>query len=102
MEQLNPSGVVSEPRPAASVILVRGGGEALEVLLVQRTHEARFMAGAWVFPGGAVDEGEDAHDAAIRELHEEAGVAVADRDALVAFSRWITPPQVKRRFDTFF
>jgi 8-oxo-dGTP pyrophosphatase MutT (NUDIX family) len=102
MEQLNPSGVVSEPRPAASVILVRGGGEALEVLLVQRTHEARFMAGAWVFPGGAVDEGEDARDAAIRELHEEAGVAVADRDALVAFSRWITPPQVKRRFDTFF
>jgi 8-oxo-dGTP pyrophosphatase MutT (NUDIX family) len=102
MEQLNTSGAVSEPRPAASVILVRGGGDALEVLLVQRTHEARFMAGAWVFPGGAVDRGEDERAAAMRELHEEAGVTVGDAEALVAFSRWITPPQVKRRFDTYF
>ncbi|UGS38168.1 NUDIX hydrolase [Capillimicrobium parvum] len=102
MEQLNTSGAVSEPRPAASVILVRGGGESLEVLLVQRTSEARFMAGAWVFPGGAVDPGEDERAAAMRELQEEAGVTLGDPGALVAFSRWITPPQVKRRFDTYF
>jgi 8-oxo-dGTP pyrophosphatase MutT (NUDIX family) len=102
MEELNTSGAVSEPRPAASVILVRGDGASLEVLLVQRTHEARFMAGAWVFPGGAVDRGEDARAAAARELREEAGVAVADAAALVPFSRWITPSQVKRRFDTLF
>jgi 8-oxo-dGTP pyrophosphatase MutT (NUDIX family) len=102
MEQLNTSGAVSEPRPAASVILVRGGGESLEILLVQRTHEARFMAGAWVFPGGAVDEGEDARAAAVRELREEAGVTITDLGSLVAFSRWITPAQVKRRFDTSF
>lgn len=102
MEELNTSGAVSEPRPAASVILVRGGGESLEVLLVQRTPKARFMAGAWVFPGGAVDRGEDARTAALRELQEEAAVTVTDRDALVAYSRWITPPQVKRRFDTHF
>lgn len=102
MEPLNTSGVVSEPRLAASVIVVRGEGIALEVLLVQRTHQARFMAGAWVFPGGAVDRGEDERAAALRELREEAAVTVPDRDALVAFSRWITPREVQRRFDTFF
>ena len=58
-------GEPTKPRQAATVIVLRGGGERLEVLLVQRTHEARFMGGAWVFPGGAVDahegEGDEAH-----------------------------------------
>ena len=42
------------------MILLRGGADALEVLLVRRTPKARFMGGVWVFPGGAVDttEGE--------------------------------------------
>ena len=53
-EELNP-GRVTEPRQAATVILLRGGAERLEVLLVRRNPEARFMGGAWVFPGGAVD-----------------------------------------------
>ena len=53
-EELNP-GEETVPRPAATVILLRGGGDALEVLLVQRNPESRFMGGAWVFPGGAVD-----------------------------------------------
>ncbi|HEU4656945.1 MAG TPA: NUDIX hydrolase [Capillimicrobium sp.] len=102
MEELNTSGTVSVPRPAASVILVRGGDEALEVLLVQRTPKARFMGGVWVFPGGAVDAGEDERAAALRELREEAAVEVGDAGRLVPFSRWITPAEVKVRFDTFF
>lgn len=102
MEELNTSGSVSVPRPAASVILVRGGTEALEVLLVQRTPKARFMGGVWVFPGGAVDAGEDEREAALRELREEAAVDVAEADALVPFSRWITPAEISVRFDTFF
>jgi 8-oxo-dGTP pyrophosphatase MutT (NUDIX family) len=98
------------PRPAATVILLRGGGKhserGLEVLLVQRNPEARFMPGVWVFPGGAVDptdgEGEDAHRAAaVRELAEEAGIEVP-ADGLVAYSRWITPRVVPIRFDTRF
>ncbi|MGH2883827.1 MAG: MBL fold metallo-hydrolase, partial [Solirubrobacteraceae bacterium] len=43
------------PRPAGTVIVLRGGASALEVLLVQRNPQARFMGGAWVFQGGAVD-----------------------------------------------
>jgi 8-oxo-dGTP pyrophosphatase MutT (NUDIX family) len=65
------------------------------------------MGGVWVFPGGAVDtddgEGDVAHRlAAVRELQEEASVTLDDPGALVKFSRWITPAQVKTRFDTHF
>lgn len=105
-EEYNP-GPVAEPRQAATVILLRGEHERLEVLLVQRTPKARFMGGVWVFPGGAVDahegDGDGAHRAAaIRELREEAAIALEHPDALVKFSRWITPAQVKIRFDTHF
>jgi 8-oxo-dGTP pyrophosphatase MutT (NUDIX family) len=78
------------------------------VLLVQRTSEASFMPGVWVFPGGTVDPGdagdqEAAHRAcAVRELHEEAGIALADHAELIAWSRWITPELVPVRFDTRF
>jgi 8-oxo-dGTP pyrophosphatase MutT (NUDIX family) len=106
-EELNTSGTVAEPRQAATVIVLRGGDEALEVLLVQRTPAARFMGGVWVFPGGAVDsaegEGDAAHRlAAVRELQEEAAITVEDPARLVRFSRWITPAQVAIRFDTHF
>jgi 8-oxo-dGTP pyrophosphatase MutT (NUDIX family) len=105
-EALN-DGAVTLPREAATVIVLRGGAEALEVLLVQRNPEARFMGGAWVFPGGAVDavegQGDGAHRAAaVRELAEEAAIEGVDPEALVKFSRWITPPEVKVRFDTHF
>src|ERR1019366_6554924 len=92
------------PRQAATVILLRGGAEELEVLLVRRTPKARFMGGVWVFPGGAVDgAGDEAHRAAaIRELSEEAAIALDDPTALVKFSRWITPAEVQIRFDTHF
>jgi 8-oxo-dGTP pyrophosphatase MutT (NUDIX family) len=105
-EKLNP-GEETVPRQAASVILLRGGAESLELLLVRRTPKARFMGGVWVFPGGAVDaaegEGDAAHRvAAVRELREEAGVALADPAGLVKFSRWITPAEVVVRFDTHF
>ncbi len=94
-------------RQAASIILLRGGDQTLELLLVQRTPKARFMGGVWVFPGGAVDahegEGDQAHRvAAVRELEEEAAVSGIAPHELVKFSQWITPEQVKIRFDTHF
>lgn len=100
-------GAPSEPRDAATVILLRGGATALEVLLVKRNPAQRFMGGAWVFPGGAVDAGEGADDsghrlAAVREVFEEVSVVLPDPAQLVAFSRWITPAQIPIRFDTRF
>ncbi len=106
-EELNRSDTVALPRQAASVVLLRGGSQSLELLLVRRTPQARFMGGFWVFPGGAVDahegEGDEAHRlAAVRELAEEAAVDGIEPAELVKFSRWITPAVVKIRFDTHF
>jgi 8-oxo-dGTP pyrophosphatase MutT (NUDIX family) len=109
----------TEPRQAASIIVVRGGDRSLEVLLLRRNPAARFMAGAWVFPGGALDEcdiaegereerasrlaGETAlRNAGVREAQEEAGLTLPDPAALIPFSRWITPPESTIRFDTHF
>jgi 8-oxo-dGTP pyrophosphatase MutT (NUDIX family) len=101
------SGPPVRPRVAATVIVLRGGDRGLEVLLVRRNPASRFMGGVWVFPGGAVDpadgEGEEGvRWAALRELAEEAGVRAEGPDQLVPFSRWITPPEVSIRFDTWF
>jgi 8-oxo-dGTP pyrophosphatase MutT (NUDIX family) len=105
-EQYN-RGPATTPRQAASVILLRGGSDRLEVLLVKRNPATRFMGGAWVFPGGALDAGDEGGDAphraaAVRELSEEAAVEGVDPATLVPFSRWITPEEVKIRFDTRF
>jgi 8-oxo-dGTP pyrophosphatase MutT (NUDIX family) len=105
-EEIN-TGPETVPRLAATVILLRGGGDGLEVLLARRNPQARFMGGAWVFPGGAVStedgDGEPGRKAAaIRELSEEVEVGLDDPDALIAFSRWITPAVVKIRYDTWF
>jgi 8-oxo-dGTP pyrophosphatase MutT (NUDIX family) len=99
------------PRPAASVVLLRRGGKhadrALEVLLLKRAERAKFMPSVWVFPGGAVDDGDGQDEArykacAKRELEEEAGIALPENEELVLFSRWITPEVVSRRFDAWF
>jgi len=90
-------------RPAATLVLVRDTAEGLEVLLLQRTWDAVFMPGYFVFPGGRVEENEthgqdhiigpgdaeisqtmsvdeggaDYMLAAVRECFEESGVLVA-------------------------
>src|SRR5436305_1258444 len=100
-EELN-AGTETPARPAASVIVLRDSASGPEVLLVQRTPKARFMGGAWVFPGGAVDEGETPEQTARRELKEEAGISLPPDAPLAPFSRWITPAGLKTRFDTWF
>src|SRR5436853_6709649 len=78
-----------EPRPAATVIAARDTGDGVEVLVLKRSSESRFLPGYVVFPGGAVDPGDadlavrwfgDAEEAtracAIRELAEETGLAL--------------------------
>jgi 8-oxo-dGTP pyrophosphatase MutT (NUDIX family) len=104
-------GTPSQPRPAASVVLLRRGGKhgdrELEVLLLKRSGEAKFMPNVWVFPGGAVDpadgEGEAGYRAcAVRELAEEAAIEMGAAEELVLFSRWITPEVISTRFDAWF
>src|SRR5262245_39119659 len=101
----------SDPRPAATVVVLRDSGAGPEVFMVRSHEGTAFMGGAHVFPGGRVDAGDhqggdewcdgighaeaqlrqmpraDAvayHVAAARELFEEAGVLLA-RDAAGGF-----------------
>ena len=103
--------IVANPRPAATVVVLRDSSAGPEVFLVRRHEDTAFMGGAHVFPGGRVDAadrdgnsewcdgiphaeaqlnalpGAEAvayHVAAARELFEEAGVLLA-RDASGAF-----------------
>lgn len=56
------------PVPAVGVVCLRGD----EVLLVRRGKPPRL--GEWSLPGGRIEPGERAADAALRELKEETGV----------------------------
>ncbi len=103
-------------RDAATVVLVRNGEFGIEVFMLRRSLQSKFVGGAYVFPGGAVDPSDHPPDiehlcyglndeqaskrlgiaagglaywvAAVRESFEEAGVllAVDDSDRLVSFS----------------
>jgi 8-oxo-dGTP pyrophosphatase MutT (NUDIX family) len=108
-----PTDAPPEPRPSATVVLLRdggGGAAGLEFLLLQRASRGG-KPGAWVFPGGKVEPAdvisnqpgsrESALRAAVRETREEAGLDL-DASRLVAISRWITPEISPQRFDTWF
>ena len=97
-------------RPAATAVLLRDSAIGIEVLLLRRNAKLAFAGGAWVFPGGAIDqvemddystEQEAARIATTREINEECGLTVAVDD-LVHFCNWTTPIGEKRRFSTWF
>jgi len=81
-----------EPKPAATIILLRDGDAGLEVLVLRKASGKHFAAGAMVFPGGKVadedaafatargaenDKFEVLKIAAVREMHEECGIMLA-------------------------
>jgi predicted NUDIX family NTP pyrophosphohydrolase len=62
-------------KTSAGILLHRGDGESLEVLLVHPGGPfwAKKDEGAWSIPKGEVDEGEEPLACALRELEEELG-----------------------------
>ncbi len=54
--QLNTDAPMSPPRDAATVVLLRDGAEGLEVFLVKRHGLSDVLGGAYVFPGGKLDD----------------------------------------------
>jgi ADP-ribose pyrophosphatase YjhB (NUDIX family) len=70
------------PRPVAGTLPVRADGK---VLLTRRAIEPR--VGSWVFPGGFMDLGETAEEAAARETLEEARLEVRNLSLLGVYTR---------------
>ncbi|MBS0241566.1 MAG: CoA pyrophosphatase [Proteobacteria bacterium] len=60
-------------RRAGVAIVVAGEADGREasILITKRPDSLRRHAGQWALPGGRLDEGETAEQAAMRELHEE-------------------------------
>lgn len=106
----DPPTMPATPRPAATIVLLRDDAtDGMQLLLMRRNRNAGFVPGAWVFPGGRVDnedggaasvagmDGLDAESAArrldhhgeppaigfylaaLREAFEETGILVARR-----------------------
>ncbi|MDB5797255.1 MAG: fold metallo-hydrolase [Paucimonas sp.] len=64
------------PRPAATLIIVRDGSDGPEVFLMQRTLQASFLAGVYVFPGGAVDRADHDRNDKLHDLDDAAASAL--------------------------
>ena len=68
-------------RDASTVMLVRDGADGLEVFMLRRSLNSDFVGGAYVFPGGAVDDA-DRH-ADLGDIH----AVTADQGAFTAVYR---------------
>ncbi len=83
-----------EPRPAASVLLLRPGStRPIEVFLIRRARNMRFLGGYYAFPGGKVDLDDRSHEALARTCGlslEAAAVAIGDpTDEVPALAYWL-------------
>jgi 8-oxo-dGTP pyrophosphatase MutT (NUDIX family) len=97
---------------AATVVLARDADAGPEVLLIERPDRGSF-AGAWVFPGGKVEDADAAglpsppaeqdvaRVAGVRETWEETSLVIDAAD-LVLLSRWDPPAGVPLRIRTWF
>ena len=102
---------LTQPLPAATILMLRDGPTGLETFMVVRHHQIDFASGALVFPGGKIDSGDyevreycygvDAFNdvtlgmmaGAIREAFEECGVLLAREagaSALISRERLIS------------
>jgi 8-oxo-dGTP pyrophosphatase MutT (NUDIX family) len=70
------------PTPASTVVMLRpSDGVPFEVFMVKRHSTSRFMANAYVYPGGRLDD-EDSDEMLLRHCHGVLGEEAAERFAL--------------------
>jgi 8-oxo-dGTP pyrophosphatase MutT (NUDIX family) len=86
-----------EPRPAASILLVREAAprspEPLEVYMIRRNRDMKFLGGYYAFPGGRVDPA----DGSAASLARCRGVGAAEAETILqgpegapALAFWVT------------
>jgi 8-oxo-dGTP pyrophosphatase MutT (NUDIX family) len=72
----------SRGHAAVAVALVADASDRPCFVLTRRSPELRRHAGQWALPGGRIDPGESAEEAALRELDEEVGLALPSSSVL--------------------
>src|SRR2546429_3845991 len=93
---MSPAATPVEPKPAASVVLVRasppGAPEPIEVYMIRRQRSMKFLGGFYAFPGGKVDPA-DGSPAALARCHglDTVGAETVFRgdDAAPALAFWV-------------
>lgn len=81
------------PQVGVGAVVVHAG----RVLLIRRAKEP--LRGRWVIPGGTVEPGETLHEALVREVREETGLAVRPADVVLVFDRILREgPQVRYHY----
>jgi 8-oxo-dGTP pyrophosphatase MutT (NUDIX family) len=63
-------------RAAVAVIITDAGDGTAALVLTLRSRGLNNHAGQYALPGGRIDKGETAHQAALREMHEEIGLSL--------------------------
>lgn len=79
----------TELTPAAVLAAVTAGPRP-GFLLIHRPSNMRSHPGQVAFPGGKIDPGEDAVEAALREAHEELGIRTQDVTVIGASDTYCT------------
>lgn len=67
---------------AVAVVLLHDEQDRPCFLITRRASHLRRHAGQWALPGGRIDQNETSRQAALRELAEEVGLELAERDIL--------------------
>ena len=81
--RLEPEAAAGLKRAAVAITLVEAeGADRTALLLTQRASTLRAHRSQWALPGGRCDDGETATAGALRELHEELGLALKPHDVL--------------------
>jgi 8-oxo-dGTP pyrophosphatase MutT (NUDIX family) len=83
---------VASTKQGAVLILLHDGAQGPEVLITLRSEGLRSHSGQPSFPGGALESGESAIDAALRESAEEVGLASASVDVIAELPQLFIPP----------
>jgi 8-oxo-dGTP pyrophosphatase MutT (NUDIX family) len=82
----------SDARRGAVLMLFGEGPEGPDLLLTERAHHMRSHPGQVSFPGGTIDPGETALEAALREAEEETGLDPAGVEVFAELPELWLPP----------